>query len=133
MELLNYIPDNFKNENASDAQKFCLNEAIVFSLKMLSPIAPHICEYLWEDFFFDGDSIESSGPEFDENIIEADEFELIIQVNGKVRGKMVISKSLEEDEVKNLAMEEDNVKNHLNENTIKKIIFIKDKLINFVI
>ena len=133
MELLNYIPDNFKNENASDAQKFCLNEAIVFSLKMLSPIAPHICEYLWEDFFFDGDSIESSWPEFDENIIEADEFELIIQVNGKVRGKMVISKSLEEDEVKNLAMEEDNVKNHLNENTIKKIIFIKDKLINFVI
>ena len=99
---------------------------------MLSPIAPHICEYLWEDFLFDGDSIES-WPEFDENIIEADEFELIIQVNGKVRGKMVISKSLEEDEVKNLAMEEDNVKNHLNENTIKKIIFIKDKLINFVI
>ena len=133
MELLNYIPDDFKNENASDAQKFCLNEAIVFSLKMLSPIAPHICEYLWEDFFFDGDSIESSWPEFDENIIEADEFELIIQVNGKVRGKMFVSKSLKEDEVKNLAMEADNVKNYLNENTIKKVIFIKDKLINFVI
>ena len=133
MELLNYIPDDFKNENASDAQKFCLNEAIVFSLKMLSPIAPHICEYLWEDFFFDGDSIESSWPEFDENIIEADEFELIIQINGKVRGKMFVSKSLKEDEVKNLDMEADNVKNYLNENTIKKVIFIKDKLINFVI
>jgi leucyl-tRNA synthetase len=46
---------------------------------------------------------------------------------------MVIRKSLKEDDVKNLAMEEDNVKNYLNENTIKKIIFIKDKLINFVI
>ena len=66
-------------------------------------------------------------------IIEADEFELIIQVNGKVRGKMFVSKSLKEDEVKNLAMEADNVKNYLNENTIKKVIFIKDKLINFVI
>ena len=50
MELINFIPDNFKSENASDSQKFCLNEAIIFTLKMLFPIAPHISEYLWNNF-----------------------------------------------------------------------------------
>ena len=133
MELLNFIPDNFKDERATDAQKFCVNEAIIFSLKMLSPIAPHICEHLWDNFFPDGEKIESSWPEFDESIIDADEFELIIQVNGKVRGKTVISKSMKEDEVKDLAKQTNNVKSYLDGNEIKKIIYVKDKLINFVI
>ena len=133
MELLNFIPDNFKDERATDAQKFCVNEAIIFSLKMLSPIAPHICEHLWDNFFPDGGKIESSWPEFDESIIDADEFELIIQVNGKVRGKTVISKSMKEDEVKDLAKQTNNVKSYLDGNEIKKIIYVKDKLINFVI
>ena len=133
MELLNFIPDNFKDERATDAQKFCVNEAIIFSLKMLSPIAPHICEHLWDNFFPDGEKIESSWPEFDESIIDADEFELIIQVNGKLRGKTVISKSMKEDEVKDLAKQTNNVKSYLDGNEIKKIIYVKDKLINFVI
>ena len=100
---------------------------------MLSPIAPHICEHLWDNFFPDGEKIESSWPEFDESIIDADEFELIIQVNGKVRGKTVISKSMKEDEVKDLAKQTNNVKSYLDGNEIKKIIYVKDKLINFVI
>ncbi|MDC3066768.1 leucine--tRNA ligase, partial [Gammaproteobacteria bacterium] len=103
MELLNHIPDEFKKDGATDAQKFCLNEAILFSLKMLFPISPHICEYLWSSFVNDGSCIESSWPEYDEAIIESDEFELIIQVNGKVRGKLNISKNLDEETVKNLS------------------------------
>ncbi len=59
MELLNFIPEEFKTDNASDAQKFCLDEAIIFILKMLSPITPHITEHLWNDFFIDDLSVES--------------------------------------------------------------------------
>ena len=86
MELLNFIPEDFKSESARDSQKFCLNEAILFILKMLFPIAPHISEYLWNNFINDKSCIETSWPEFDNEIVESDEFELVIQVNGKVRG-----------------------------------------------
>ena len=133
MELLNFIPDEFKKDNATDAQKFCFNEVILFSLKMLFPISPHICEYLWISFVNDGSCIESSWPKYDEAIIESDEFELIIQVNGKVRGKLNISKNLDEETVKNLSLEVKNVKNNIADSEIKKAIFVKDKLINFVI
>ena len=133
MELLNFIPDEFKKDNATDTQKFCFNEVILFSLKMLFPISPHICEYLWISFVNDGSCIESSWPKYDEAIIESDEFELIIQVNGKVRGKLNISKNLDEETLKNLSLEVKNVKNNIADSEIKKAIFVKDKLINFVI
>ena len=134
MELINFIPEKYKENNASDEQKFCLNEAISFSLKMLFPIAPHICEYLWEKFNDGVDSsIESSWPLFDESIIEVQEFELIIQVNGKIRGKVFIEKNMKEDKIKEISMRIENVKKSIGTNAIKKVIFVKDKLINFVI
>ena len=134
MELINFIPEKYKENNASDEQKFCLNEAISFSLKMLFPIAPHICEYLWEKFNDGVDSsIESSWPLFDMSIIEVKEFELIIQVNGKVRGKVFIEKNMKEDEIKEISIGVENVQKSIGANTIKKVIFVKDKLINFVI
>ena len=134
MELINFIPEKYKENNASNEQKFCLNEAISFSLKMLFPIAPHICEYLWEKFNdSENSSIESSWPLFDMSIIEVKEFELIIQVNGKVRGKVFIEKNMKEDEIKEISMRIENVKKSIGTNAIKKVIFVKDKLINFVI
>ena len=132
MELLNFIPEDFKSENATDSQKFCLNEAILFTLKMLFPIAPHISEYLWNNFIGDESCIETSWPEFNGKLIEFDEFELVIQVNGKVRGKMNANINMTEDEIKDLSLNIKNVKNIIGENRIKKVIFVKNKLINFV-
>ena len=133
MELLNSIPDDFKDKNAKDSEIFCLNEAIVFILKMLSPISPHICEYLWKDFFGNEMCIESSWPAYDESLIESEEFELIIQINGKVRGKIKVNKKIEKDSIEDLASKVDNVKSYLENKEIKKVIFVKNKLINFVI
>ena len=133
MELLNSIPDDFKDKNAKDSEIFCLNEAIVFILKMLSPISPHICEYLWKDFFGNEMCIESSWPAYDESLIESEEFELIIQINGKVRGKIKVNKKIEKDAIEDLASKVDNVKSYLENKEIKKVIFVKNKLINFVI
>mgnify|MGYP003326117633 CR=1 FL=1 len=132
MELLNFIPEDFKTESATDSQKFCLNEAILFTLKMLFPIAPHISEYLWNNFNSDKSCIEKSWPEFDDELVQSDEFELVIQVNGKVRGKMHANINMTEDEMKDLSLNIKNVKNIVGENKIKKVIFVKNKLINFV-
>ena len=133
MELINFIPDEYRNEDASDAQKYCLDEAIMFTLKMLSPISPHICEHLWNDFYLDESSIDKWWPKFDENLLEVEEFELIIQVNGKVRGKINIDKNIEQKEIESSALNVENVKSHIGSSKIKKAIYIKEKLINFVI
>ncbi len=132
MELLNFIPEDFKTEDATDSQKFCLNEAILFTLKMLFPIAPHISEYLWNNFTSHESCIEISWPKFDDEIVESDEFELVIQVNGKVRGKMHANINMTENEIEDLSLNIKNVKNIIGENKIKKVIFVKNKLINFV-
>ena len=133
MELLNFIPDSYKNENATDAQKYCLDESIIFILKMLSPITPHICEYLWNNFNVDNSLIDSWWPKFDENLLEVEEFELIIQVNGKVRGKINIDKSIDQEKIESIALDNENVNTHIGSSKIKKVIYVKEKLINFVI
>ena len=133
MELLNFIPEEFKTDDASDAQKFCLDEAIVFILKMLSPITPHITEYLWSEFFIDDFSVDSWWPEFNEDLLEVQEFELVVQVNGKVRGKTIINKSFSEEEIELEVLKIKNVASTIADNKIKKVIYIKEKIINFVI
>ena len=135
MELLNFIPDSFKAINASDSNKFCLNESIIIILKTLNPIAPHVSEYLWKNFHgnFSHEEIESSWPEIKEDLLEVSEFELVIQINGKVRGKKLISKELHQDEIELEAKTIENVAANLKNQEIKKVIYIKEKIINFVI
>ena len=135
MELLNFIPDSFKAINASDSNKFCLNESIIIILKTLNPIAPHVSQYLWKNFHgnFYHEEIESSWPEIKEDLLEVSEFELVIQINGKVRGKKLISKELNQDEIEQEAKTIENVAANLKSQKIKKVIYIKEKIINFVI
>jgi len=133
MELLNFIPEDYKSKDALDSQKYCLDEAILFILQMLSPIAPHISEYLWNSFYEEGPNIESSWPELDQMLLKVEEFELIIQVNGKVRGKVNIDSSIEQKEIEDVALNIENVKTYIGSSKVKKVIYVKDRLINFVI
>jgi len=135
MELLNAIPEDFKKINAPDSKKFCLNESIIIILKTLNPIAPHISEFLWNHF--DADKlmgpIESSWPAVQENLLEISEFELVIQINGKLRGKVLVDINLEQNEIEKIAKNVENVSSNLEGKDIKKSIYIKGKIINFVI
>ncbi len=133
MELLNFIPDEYKANDASDAQKFCLDETIIFILKMLAPITPHLSEHLWNSFFVDDLAVDAWWPKFNKDLLEVEEFDLVVQVNGKVRGKTVINKNLDEKEIETEALSLENVKNTIGANKIKKVIYIKEKIINFVI
>ena len=100
---------------------------------MLFPITPHICEYIWNDYYSQNECIETSWPMYQNSIIEIDEYELIIQVNGKVRGKINVNKELHENELQEMALKVENVSKFLKGFDIKKVIFVKEKLINFVI
>ena len=133
MELLNSTPDQIKGEISSENDQFCLNEFIASILQMLYPIAPHICETLWNNFFENSSEIEDSWPTFDEDLMVTDTFELVVQINGKVRGKIEISSNLEQDEVESVAKSIKNVDDLLGDKEIKKCIYVKEKLINFVI
>ena len=106
---------------------------MVFILKMLSPIAPHICDQLWSEYEYDEKNIESWWPEIDESLLAIEEFELIIQVNGKVRGKINIEVNKSKTEIEELAKNVDNVKSHIGSVNVKKTIYVENKLINFVV
>ena len=134
MELLNAVPESFKTNDATIAQRFCLDEVIQFTLKMLSPITPHISLYVWKQYSeSDGNDFENSWPTYNEEFLQLKDFQLIIQVNGKVRGKESVSVDTEQADLEVLAKENENVTKILANQPIKKVIYIKEKLINFVI
>jgi len=66
-------------------------------------------------------------------LLKVEEFELIIQVNGKVRGKVNIDSSIEQKEIEDVALNIENVKTYIGSSKVKKVIYVKDRLINFVI
>ena len=135
MELLNAIPDDFKDEDASNSKKYCLNETIIIILKTLNPIAPHISEFLWNHFYNLNapEEIESSWPKVEESLLEVSEFELVVQINGKVRGKTTAKIEDTQNHIEEKAKKIENVAINLDGKNIKKVIYIKGKIINFVI
>ena len=135
MELLNAIPDNFKDEDASCSKKYCLNETITIILKTLNPIAPHVSEFLWNHFYNLNapEEIESSWRKVEDSLLEVSEFELVIQINGKVRGKTTARIEDTQNQIEEMAKKIENVAINLDGKNIKKVIYIKGKIINFVI
>lgn len=102
-------------------------------LHLLNPFAPHITEELNEKYSLGKPLCESNWPKYDETKIENDNYELVFQVNGKVRGKMEVSKETSKQEMEKLAKENENVKKFIDGKEIVKIITIKGKLVNIVV
>lgn len=103
-------------------------------LKLLNPIAPHITEELWNNIFHKDITLAyEEWPTYDESKVFENEFELVVQINGKVRGRINCVKGTETERLKEIALGIDSVKNFLQNQEIKKIIPIKDKLVNIVI
>lgn len=103
-------------------------------VQLLNPLAPHITEEVWHEFFKEEESIAfSKWPSYDENKIVDCEFTMVVQINGKVRGKILVSSTTTEDEMLEIAKSIDNVKSYLEGKEIIKVITIPKKLINIVI
>ncbi len=101
-------------------------------LKILSPLAPHICEEIWEMFGREDYLIGLEWPSVKEEYLKRLEIEMPIQVNGKVRAKIFVSADVTEDEAKETALEDENIKKHLEGKEVVKIIFVPERLINIV-
>ena len=103
-------------------------------IKLLNPVAPHITEEIWNTVFNEKDTIAyEPWPTYDENKIVDDSFEMVVQVNGKVRGKISVSSSTTEEEMKELAMNIENVKTYVDGKEIVKLITIPKKLVSIVV
>lgn len=128
MEFVNELY-KLKLEGFSNDWRFILEDL----LKMLIPFAPHISSELWQQLGND-DFIEKSGwPKWNEELLKTDEVQIIVQVNGKLRGKIKVSPSASEDQILDLAKSEENVVKHLAGKQIVKEIFVPNKIINLVV
>lgn len=102
-------------------------------LKLLAPFAPHFTEELWAALGNKKSVHLEAWPGYDSKLIEAEEYDLIIQINGKMRDKIRISKNLERPEIEKIVLTREIVKKHIGTSTIKKVVFIPKRLINIVI
>lgn len=102
-------------------------------LILLNPIAPHITEEINELQKFDKPICQKPWPIYDESKTINEEYELVIQVNGKVRGREMVSSNISEDEMKDIALTNESVSRYLEGNKIIKIITVPNKLVNIVV
>ena len=130
MELLNEIP---KVDTISPQSIAVRREAISNAILMLNPIVPHICNKLWLTLGNPTSICEIDWPKVDELALLKTSSIIVIQVNGKVRGKIEVSVGSNDDTVKSQALEHGNVQKFIAGKQVKKIIIIPNKIVNIVI
>jgi len=102
-------------------------------LILLWPFVPHLAEELWEKLGHKESIFKEKWPEYDKKMIIDEKINLVVQVNGKVRDMIEVSVGISENEAKKIALESENIKKWLEGKEVKKVIFVKGKLINIVI
>ena len=108
-------------------------EIIEKSLIMLSPIIPHVCHELWEKLGKKYPIHNETWPAFDSDRLEGNEMTIAIQINGKLRGKILVETSTSEEKIIEESKELENIKKYLEKENIKKTIYVPKKLVNFVV
>jgi leucyl-tRNA synthetase len=130
MELLNDI-SRFNDDSAQG--QAVRQEALEKVILMLAPITPHISHVLWQALGHSDAVIDTPWPNVDDSALVQNTLELIVQVNGKVRGKVQVSATASEDEIKAAALANDNVLKFIEGATIQKVIVVKGRLVNIVV
>ena len=132
MEHLNNVYSITEPQELNDADKVVFAESCIIIPRLMYSFAPHICEELWE-MIGKSELIHEAGiPEFNPEFLVKDEVVYVIQVMGKVRGKISVSTSATQDEIKKLAVEQENVIKFTEDKEIKKIIVVPNKLVSIV-
>jgi leucyl-tRNA synthetase len=100
---------------------------------LLSPIVPHFAEELWQTLGFESSVLSASWPSHREGALVQDELLIVIQVNGKLRSRFHVDVNADENTIKELALSDERVQKFIHNKTIKKIIVVKNKLVNIVV
>ncbi|PKK90590.1 MAG: leucine--tRNA ligase [Candidatus Wallbacteria bacterium HGW-Wallbacteria-1] len=108
---------------------FCIESLVV----MLCPFVPHLSEELWEAMGNSESVMDAGWPVFDEQLCIEETVTVVVQVRGKVRGKVDVARGTEQDAVLELALSDENVSRHISGAEIRKVIFVPDKLLNLVV
>jgi leucyl-tRNA synthetase len=130
MELCNAV-SKFAPANAND--QGVIHEALRTAVLVISPIAPHIAESLWQTLGETQALVGHPWPQMDDSALTQSTIELVVQVNGKVRGKVQVAADAGQDVILTQAKAEDNVARHLEGKTVRKEIVVPNKLVNIVV
>ena len=125
-QMMSYVNVLYKQEKVS-------KKYIKPLLQVLNPVAPHVTEELWQKLGFEGYVFESKWPEYDETKLVADEIEIPVQINGKIRYKINVAADSDEATIEQIAKDAPALQNYLEGKEIKKIIVIKSKIVNIVL
>jgi leucyl-tRNA synthetase len=129
MELLN----DLSKLKGDDEQSIGVRQEVLEGITlMLSPVTPHISQALWQELGQEKAIIDTAWPEVDESALVQSSIQLMVQVNGKVRGKIDVAADVEKEAIEQLAQEEENVKRFIEDLTVRKIIVVPGRLVNIV-
>jgi leucyl-tRNA synthetase len=132
MEWVNLMYE-VSNALAKNTRSAALDEALEYLIRLLAPYAPHLSDELWEAFGNSGFLYRDPWPISDPEIAKADEVTLIVQINGKVREKLIVGADLDNDAITELALASQRIQELLGGATPKKLIVVPGKLVNIVI
>ena len=122
---------------ASHDAREVVREGLAMLLRLLNPFAPHITHVLWGDLGFDangaGDLLDAPWPVEDETALQSDTIELVLQVNGKLRGSIAVPATAAKDEVEKLALASEPAQRHLEGRAPKKVVVVPGRLVNVVV
>jgi len=130
MELSN---DLIKYEQSDESNNEICNEGLKVMLKLLSPIVPHITQELWTALGNNNLLMNESWPMVDSEALVESKKEIIVQINGKLRGRIIVDSTFSESQINNIIQEDKQIYKYLENKDIKKVIYVKNKLINYVI
>ncbi|MDC9819119.1 leucine--tRNA ligase [Pectobacterium polonicum] len=130
MELMNKLA---KAPQESDQDRALTQETLLAVVRMLYPFTPHVCFTLWQALQGEGDVDTAPWPLADENAMVEDSKLVVVQVNGKVRGKITVAADASEEQVRERAAQEPLVAKYLDGVTVRKVIYVPGKLLNLVV
>lgn len=130
MELTNALSKFKQTDEQSMAVRL---ESLGIILRALSPITPHLCHHLWQQLGNTTAIINEPWPAVDQQALEQDEVQIIVQVNGKLRAKLMLGADLDKTEVERHALADDNVAKFTHGKNIVKVIVVPNKLVNIVV
>ncbi|MBI4653734.1 MAG: leucine--tRNA ligase [Nitrospirae bacterium] len=129
MELMNEaIAFDILEPGDERVLNFCIKNIIL----LLSPFAPHFAEELWANLGGQQSTLNEPWPRWDEEMVKEEEIELVVQINGKLRGKITIPVGLREEAIKEKAFQDLKVSDYIKGKSVKKVIVVKSRLVNIV-
>jgi leucyl-tRNA synthetase len=135
MELVNELYAFTKRQDASPTGSAALvvREAVESLILMLSPFAPHTAEELWEQYGHSGTLVHARWPQYDPEVAKAEEIEIPVQVNGKIRGRVTVSPDIADIDLEQIALANTAVQSYIQGKTVKKVVIAKARLVSVVV